>query len=94
MDYQRGAYPLLFSFLKSFLSIENLEKDVPLKTDTDPQYLPNLSRHIAGSHIKYNPLGTTLNKIVGEDSRLPRWHYTKNAHIAIADALTKRLKNV
>jgi hypothetical protein len=70
------------------------EKDVPLKTDTDPQYLPNLSRHIAGSHIKYNPLGTTLNKIVGEDSRLPRWHYTKNAHIAIADALTKRLKNV
>lgn len=71
-----------------------IDKDVTIKSDTNPQFISNFSRHIAGSHNKYNLLGKTLKDIVGTDAHLPRFHYTHEAHIAIASALAEKLKNV
>lgn len=71
-----------------------VDKEVTIKSDCDPQYMTNFSRHIAGSHYKYNLLGTTFKSIVGEDAHLPRYHYKQRAHYDIAKSIVEKLKNV
>lgn len=71
-----------------------IDKEITIKNDREPQFMNNLSRHIAGNHNTYNLLGKTFKDIVGSDAHLPRYHYTKAAHIAISDAIAERLKNV
>jgi hypothetical protein len=72
---------------------QTVDKPVPILNDKDPQYITGISRHIAGSHDKYNPLGKPLSDIVGPNSHLPRFHYTQEAHTLIAGALAEKLKN-
>jgi hypothetical protein len=69
-------------------------KEIPYHNDKEPVFVHQLSQHIAGTHHKYNPIGDTLNELVGKNSHLPRFHYKRSAHEKIAEALLEKLKNV
>jgi len=73
---------------------QQTDKPVPILNDKDPQYITNLSRHIAGNHHKYNPIGKPLSELVGTNSYLPRFHYTQEAHQIVAQAIAEKIKNV
>ena len=60
--------------------------------DKDPQWCEMISKHFAIKHHSFNLLGTTLQKLAGSDSRLPRLHFKKSAHETIATHISERLK--
>tara|TARA_B110000503_G_scaffold28131_1_gene44932 strand:+ start:12800 stop:13621 length:822 start_codon:yes stop_codon:yes gene_type:complete len=69
-------------------------KDITIKSDVAPNYMQPVNMFIAKEYHKYNPIGKTFNDIVGDNARLPRFHYTQEAHTKIANALAERFKDV
>lgn len=63
-----------------------------LFNDVDPQWINDLSRHFTDRHHDFNLLGTTLQKVAGDGSRLPRLHFKQSAHETIAKAISEKLK--
>lgn len=60
--------------------------------DKDPQWCEMISKHFTRKHHTANLLGTTLQKLAGPDSRLPRLHFKKSAHETIAIHISEKLK--
>lgn len=69
-------------------------KDISIKSDVSPDYMQPVNMFIAKQYHRFNPLGKTCKDIVGDNARLPRYHYKKEAHILIANALAERFKDV
>jgi hypothetical protein len=61
-------------------------------SDTEPQFASAISQHFANQHHDYNLLGTTMQAIAGDGSRLPRMHFKKSAHEQIAKAILEKIK--
>lgn len=72
----------------------NTEKEITIKNDVEPQFSNGISRHLAKNNIKYNILRKTLSEVGGENAHLPRYHFSQNAHINIANTIVEKLKNV
>lgn len=70
------------------------DKPVPIVNDKDPQYITGISKHISSCYHKYNPFNKPLSELVGENSVLPRFHYTQEAHQTVARAIAEKIKNV
>jgi hypothetical protein len=63
-----------------------------LLNDIEPQWISGLSKHFTDKHHSYNLLGSTLQKVAGENSKLPRLHFKKDAHERIAKLISEKLK--
>jgi hypothetical protein len=69
-------------------------KEISIKSDIEPDYMQPVNTFIAKEYHKYNPIGKTFNDVVGNNQRLPRFHYSKASHVLIANALAERFKDV
>ena len=69
------------------------DRPVTIFNDNDPQYVTGISRHISARHREFNFFTSTLLKLVGPESHLPRFHFKKSAHEIIAKSIAEKLKN-
>ena len=70
------------------------KKEITIKNDVEPQYSTEISKYLAKKHAEYNPFTKSLIDIAGPDAHLPRYHFSQDGHVSIANALVEKLKNV